>query len=237
MGLAWDVTNGVDIDLDASCVWLDSKLQPIDTVWFQKLKSRDGAMKHGGDEREGDEEGDDESIMFDLERVSPLATYLCFCINSYSGQLLSNVASAKCHLYNSNTLNEIASFDLTGNGQLNSTALLMCILYRAGNNEWFMYAVGESADGRTVQDNVDEFQDFLTKHPLAQISTQREQQMNHGTNGSGNKVAKIKVPASTGPNNTVGFKLPSGASEQVTLPTNAKEGDTVEVPLIDVFIA
>jgi hypothetical protein len=32
MGLAWDVTNGQNIDLDASCVWLDAMLRPIDTV-------------------------------------------------------------------------------------------------------------------------------------------------------------------------------------------------------------
>jgi tellurium resistance protein TerZ len=234
IGLAWDVTNGVDIDLDASCVWLDSNLQPIDTVWFQKLRSADGSMQHCGDEREGDAVGDDESIMFDLERVSPRATYLCFCINSFTGQLLSNVASAKCRMYNTLTLNEIASFDLTNNDQMNSTALLMCILYRnqginSNGQEWFFYAVGESADGRTVQDNIDEFQVFLTKHPLSKLS-QSNQMISKPP-----QIAKIKVPPNTGSNNTIGFKLPSGASEQVKLPPSAQAGDVVEVPLIDVF--
>ena len=34
----------------------------LSQVWFQKLRSADGSMIHQGDEREGDEERDDESI-------------------------------------------------------------------------------------------------------------------------------------------------------------------------------
>ena len=55
MGLAWDVTRGVNIDLDASAILLDASLQQIDLVFFGKLGSSDGSIKHGGDEREGDE--------------------------------------------------------------------------------------------------------------------------------------------------------------------------------------
>ena len=62
LGLEWDVTNGHSIDLDASCVYLDEGLQPIDTVDFAKLQSDDGALVHSGDERVGDAAGDDESI-------------------------------------------------------------------------------------------------------------------------------------------------------------------------------
>lgn len=86
-----------------------------------------------------------------------------------------------------------------------------------------------SCTGRTVQDNVDEFQAFLTKHPLASLP--------HPNDGQATKYAKVKVPQATGPNNSIAFVLPSGASEQVKLPPKAKAGDTVEVPVIDVFIA
>jgi hypothetical protein len=57
LGLAWDVTNGVNIDLDASAILLDDKLRQLDLVFFGKLASSDGAIRHGGDEREGDEKG------------------------------------------------------------------------------------------------------------------------------------------------------------------------------------
>ena len=62
MGLAWSVTGGQNIDLDASCAYLDQSMQLIDCVWFRQLRSNDGAMTHTGDEREGDSAGDDESI-------------------------------------------------------------------------------------------------------------------------------------------------------------------------------
>jgi len=84
LGLAWDVTNGVNIDLDASVVCLDSNLNLVDQVFFGQLKSRDGAIRHHGDEREGDSIGDDEKIDFRLEQISPNIQYIGFCINSYS---------------------------------------------------------------------------------------------------------------------------------------------------------
>mmetsp|Transcript_34087 Transcript_34087/g.43978 ORF Transcript_34087/g.43978 Transcript_34087/m.43978 type:complete len:561 (+) Transcript_34087:41-1723(+) len=235
LGLSWDVTNGQNIDLDASCIWLDSNLQPIDTVWFQKLSSNDGAMQHGGDEREGDAKGDDEKIQVDLEKVSPEASYLCFCINSFTGQELNDVSSAKCRLYNSSTLNEAASFDLSSDKRLDCTALLMCILYRANanannaNQEWYMHAVGEPATGQTVQDNIDEFQNFLTNKPLVAFHASKMEKPI--------KMAKMKVPPSTGPKHAIAFKTESGGMQEVKLPQETKGGDVIEVPIVDIYVA
>ena len=55
MGLSWDITQGRNIDLDASALLLDAQMRQIDLVFFGKLGSSDGAVRHGGDEREGDE--------------------------------------------------------------------------------------------------------------------------------------------------------------------------------------
>ena len=38
MGLAWDVTNGVNIDLDASAIVLDANLNQLDLVYFGKVR-------------------------------------------------------------------------------------------------------------------------------------------------------------------------------------------------------
>lgn len=65
MGLAWDVTDGEEIDLDASCIFFDKDFSVVDQVWYKQLKSKEKpapAMVHLGDEREGDEQGDDEQI-------------------------------------------------------------------------------------------------------------------------------------------------------------------------------
>ena len=73
LGLFWDVTDGVEIDLDASCVMLDANLKQLDLVYFGKLRSSDGSLQHGGDEREGDEKGDDEKVLItpSLPHVRP----------------------------------------------------------------------------------------------------------------------------------------------------------------------
>ena len=115
-------------------------------------------MQHLGDEREGDEAGDDESIGFDLSRIPPNVTYLCFCINSFSGQELNDVKDARCRLYNTTTLDVACEFDMTSDKRLDCTALLMCIIFRSSKQHWHMQAVGEPAMGRTAADNVDEFQ-------------------------------------------------------------------------------
>ena len=65
MGLAWDVTDGEEIDLDASCIFFDKDFSVVDQVWYRQLESKEKpvpAMVHLGDEREGDEQGDDEQI-------------------------------------------------------------------------------------------------------------------------------------------------------------------------------
>jgi tellurium resistance protein TerZ len=228
-----DVTNGQNIDLDASCLMLDASLSVVDTISFKQLKSKDGSMVHHGDEREGDEEGDDESISFDLELVNPQATYLCFCINSFSGQKLNDVKDAKCRLYDNTTSHELASFDITSDKRLDCTALLMCILYRAsaegsGSQDWYMHAVGEPAEGRTVKDNVDEFQHFLDENPLVALQASRATVV---------KTIKIQVPESAADGGTIAFATPAGGQQEVKLPPGAKAGDMIEVPLVDIYTA
>ena len=75
-----------------------------------------------------------------MGRVHPSATYLCFCINSFSGHELNDVANASCRLYSPSTGLEAAAFNLSADKRLDCTALLMCILYRAagpsGKVDW-----------------------------------------------------------------------------------------------------
>ena len=97
-GLAWDVTGGKDIDLDACVVCLDESYEYVEEVSFQKLTSADGAIIHGGDEEEDDEIGDDEVIHLNLQRVSSQIKYICFGVNSFDGIPLDNVSRAACHL-------------------------------------------------------------------------------------------------------------------------------------------
>lgn len=166
-GLAWDVTDGKEIDLDASAILLDQNLRLLDQVWFRQLASKDGSIQHMGDEREGDEIGDDEKINFNLAAVNPRVAYIGICINSYTGEELDDVASCACHLFEPHSEKEIAKYSLTNTKVLDGkTALLVSMLYRdGGTGEWCMHVISEPAMGRTVNDNVDELQDFIKRHP------------------------------------------------------------------------
>ena len=69
IGLGWDTQAGYNLDLDASVFMLNAagKL-PQDEffVFYNNLKSPDGAVQHTGDNRTGIGDGDDELIMAHL---------------------------------------------------------------------------------------------------------------------------------------------------------------------------
>ena len=88
-------------------------LKQLDLVYFGKLSSSDGAIRHGGDEREGDEKGDDEKIFIQLGRVHPAVAHIFIMINSYSGQELDDVKDAGCHLFDAASGRDLARFQMT----------------------------------------------------------------------------------------------------------------------------
>ena len=64
-----------DVDFDGSAILLNEKGKPISSetmdccVYYRNLKMFDGAMRHGGDDRSGAREGDDETLFIDLTRL------------------------------------------------------------------------------------------------------------------------------------------------------------------------
>jgi len=166
-GLAWDVTNGRNIDLDASVICLDSSLSLLEIVYFRKLKSKDRAIIHGGDEREGDEVGDDEKIHLNLQLLDKAVAHLVFVITSYSGEELDDISKASCHLFDTVTKADIASYALSNNHALDKKrGLLMASLYRENNESWCMRIISEpSAVGKVPQDLVGISQTFLRNNP------------------------------------------------------------------------
>ena len=165
-GLAWDITNGRNVDLDASAICLDSSLEVVDIISYRKLKSNDLAIVHGGDEREGDEIGDDEKIFLFLQRMNPSIKYIAFVINSFSGDELDDVSKASCHLFDTGTRVDIAKYNLTNNRTLDKrTGLIMSVLYLDDSGSWCMRIVSEPGNGRIAKDLVGQLQRFLKNSP------------------------------------------------------------------------
>lgn len=143
--------SGGDVDLDASCVVMDAAKHVIDTVWFRQLASKDGSIKHSGDNRTGAGDGDDEVISVDLASVPANAKYLVFTINSFTGQDFSSIENATCRVVNSVNGQELATYVLADKGS--HTAAIMGVLIREGS-DWEFKAIGQPANGQTFRDLV-----------------------------------------------------------------------------------
>ncbi len=220
-GLAWSITNGRNVDLDASAICLDASFRPVDTVYFRKLRSYDNAIIHGGDEREGDEAGDDEKIHLYLQSLNPSIAHIGFVVNSYSGQELDDVSRASCHLFDSVTGQDIASYKLSNNHALDKhTGLVMASLYRQDDG-WCMRIISEAAHGRQAHDLVDELQAFLRNNPplspaevpepdviVNEMPEDVEIVVEPAVSAHEVDTSNIFVPPVPGPSNTAGVFVP-----------------------------
>jgi tellurium resistance protein TerZ len=168
MGLGWDAVKKrsmfgfggepAAIDLDASCLLFDDNNRLFDAVWFRQLCSGDGSVRHTGDNRTGDGDGDDEQIIVELDAVPSDVKALVFTVNCFTGQDFSQVENAFCRIVDKSTDKEIARYDLSIQG--NHSAQIMAKVYRH-NGEWKMHAIGENGRGRTFQDLLPQIQTFI----------------------------------------------------------------------------
>lgn len=159
MGLGWQAAprkgflarlTAREIDLDASAV-LFAGQEPVDVVFFQQLVSKDGSVRHTGDNLVGGagQGGDDESILVDLARVPVHVDQIVFTVNSFTGQTFAEVENAFCRLIDESNGQELARYTLSGGGKY--TAQVMAKVHRSGAG-WNMSAIGEPASGRTFKD-------------------------------------------------------------------------------------
>lgn len=164
-GLGWDpakkkglfgklLGGGDSVDLDASCVLLDGNGNVLDTVWFRQLNSTDGSVKHSGDNRTGEGDGDDETITADLSRLPANVEHLVLTVNSFTGQSFNDVENAFCRVVDQQG-KELAKYTLTEQGS--HTAVIIASLRRSGG-EWNFTAHGNASRGRTIQDMVPDIQ-------------------------------------------------------------------------------
>ncbi|MBD8059646.1 TerD family protein [Cellulomonas sp. JH27-2] len=150
VGLGWDArtTSGLDFDLDASALLLGPSgkvLSDAHFVFYNNLKSPDGTVEHTGDNRTGEGEGDDESLLLDLAQMSPDVDKIVFPVSIHDAearhQSFGQVRNAFIRIVNSDDGQEIARYDLTEDAST-ETAMIFGEVYRY-NGEWKFRAVGQ----------------------------------------------------------------------------------------------
>jgi tellurium resistance protein TerD len=149
IGLSWDAKPGITADLDASIFLLgdDEKLIGDDgIVFYNNQDSFDGAVHHNGDNRDGSADGDDETIVIDLNKVGQKVKSLLVVLTSYADEgkekiNFGRVKNATARLYDEMSGKVLNEFDLSED-MSDATSMEMVKIYRH-NGEWKLGAIGE----------------------------------------------------------------------------------------------
>lgn len=154
LGLGWDVraTDGSAFDLDASAFLLGATgkvRSDADFIFYNQAKSSDGSVEHAGDNRTGEGDGDDESIIIDLTRVPADVEKIAVAVTIHDAetrnQNFGQVSSAYIRCVNEANGTEVARYDLSEDASV-ETAMIFGEIYR-NNGEWKFKAIGQGFKG------------------------------------------------------------------------------------------
>jgi tellurium resistance protein TerD len=154
VGLGWDTraTDGADFDLDAVGFVLkaDGKVRAdSDFIFFNNKQNPEGSVAHGGDNRTGEGEGDDETIIIDLAKMPANVEKVAVCVTIYDAdnrrQNFGQVSRAYVRVLNDANQQEVARYDLSEDGST-ETAMIFGEVYRH-NGEWKFKAIGQGFKG------------------------------------------------------------------------------------------
>ena len=155
VGLGWDVNafdTGADFDLDAAAFMLGSNGKcPTDKefVFYGNLEHPSGAVKHMGDNRTGDGEGDDEEMEIALADVPANVERIAFTVTIYEAearrQNFGQVSNAYIRIVDKDTNQELIHYDLGEDFSI-ETAIGVGELYKH-HGEWKFNAIGSGFQG------------------------------------------------------------------------------------------
>lgn len=151
-------TQGVDLDGTVSV--FDAQKKEIETVFFNNLKSKDGAIKHSGDDRIGDglaDNKDNEVISINLEKVNPMAQSIFIYLNSYKQQDFATIPYVKIKLVegkNHNPTQTFATFSLASNDAYKGFVSMLMAKIQKVNGRWEFTALGDAIPCKNIAETI-----------------------------------------------------------------------------------
>ncbi|AZI26118.1 TerD family protein [Pedobacter sp. G11] len=149
VGLGWDTNSsstGSSFDLDTSIFVLGENkrlLSDAHFVFYNNLKTPDGAVEHTGDNLTGDGDGDDEQIKVDLSKIGGDASEICIVVTIHDAenrrQNFGQIRNSYIRIFDG-TKTEILKYELEEDFSI-ETAVEFGRIYKR-NNEWKFEAVG-----------------------------------------------------------------------------------------------
>ncbi|EIV94560.1 TerD family protein [Frankia sp. QA3] len=149
VGLGWDArtTTGTDFDLDASAIGLRADGKALNDsyfIFFNNLASPEGAITLTGDNKTGQGEGDDESIIINLPTVPAEIDRIVVPVSIYDAvsrsQNFGQVRNAYIRVVDQSG-NELVRYDLSEDYST-ETVVIFGEVYRSGA-DWKFRAVGQ----------------------------------------------------------------------------------------------
>lgn len=150
VGMGWDNGSNV-IDLDASAFMVGSNLKLLADeyfIFYNNLKSPDGALQHTGDNRTGEGNGDDEMILTNLDLVNPLITEIYFIVTIHEAAARKHnfglLKNAYIRIYDVDNKREVLRYSL--NNEIGDYTDMEFGKLQKINNEWRFVAIGNGSN-------------------------------------------------------------------------------------------
>lgn len=150
VGLGWDIPaipGQVPYDLDAEAFLLDDNNRIVGNDWFvfyNQPTSPDGSVRHSGDNRTGDQQGDDETILVNLNIIDPRVKKVAFVVTINEalqrGQNFGGIKNAYIRVIDKASNNELVRFNLTEYYKEVVSMVIGELYFK--NNEWRFNPVG-----------------------------------------------------------------------------------------------
>ena len=155
----------LDIDLDSSILLYDKNKELIDTIYYHNRYSKDGAIRHYGDDLEGSTldnlENDNEIIRIDIKKLSKNVSYIVVILNIYQYSdrkkeclVFDKIPFAEMKIYSSNSsdirsssdikeLKTFAKFKMDNNLEFEGNKALVLGAFTKKRNTWEFVTSGE----------------------------------------------------------------------------------------------
>lgn len=162
-GANWGVLpNGDSVDLDLYVASFDGNKNTVEIIgWSEKWESSTGAMKHSGDDTQGDEGGDDgldnEIVTVDLSRLQTNVEKIAVFITSFRGQDFAIIPHASIRIYegtNERVTNVVAKYDIGREPSFAGHVVMILGIFYKHNGAWKFNAIGTPTRDRTYKDAV-----------------------------------------------------------------------------------
>jgi tellurium resistance protein TerZ len=138
-----------------------SQKKLIDNVYYRKLRSNDGAVKHSGDDRVGDQYGDDgtdnETIHVNLRTLNPEVDQVVFYLNSFEQQDFETIPYAKIRIIDAtdpDALEELATFNVATDKTFRGYVSMVLGKFVRTASGWEFRSVGEPIHARNINECV-----------------------------------------------------------------------------------